>query len=183
MASDRAPETLSRARTARPRDRAIALTSRHPGSRWPRSRVVTQHSARRRYGLRRAARSPAGHHHVRDGRARHDHGRRRCTHVRQRRAPPGLLVGTQLVLPALTFLLTPGRVPGLRPIRRLRLRRVRSQVKGADVDNDRTVTLGHEVLHCFGLRHEWATWGRRTTSGVLRRSPARERQLRDPLCE
>ena len=25
---------------------------------------------------------------------------------------------------------------------------------GAQVDGDRTTTFGHEVLHCFGLRHE-----------------------------
>lgn len=25
---------------------------------------------------------------------------------------------------------------------------------GALVDNDRTMTFGHEVLHCFGLKHE-----------------------------
>jgi hypothetical protein len=28
------------------------------------------------------------------------------------------------------------------------------KMRGALVDNDRTVTFGHEVLHCFGLRHE-----------------------------
>ena len=28
------------------------------------------------------------------------------------------------------------------------------KVRGALVDNDRTVTFGHELLHCFGLRHE-----------------------------
>lgn len=27
------------------------------------------------------------------------------------------------------------------------------KMRGALVDNDRTVTFGHEVLHCFGLRH------------------------------
>jgi hypothetical protein len=27
-------------------------------------------------------------------------------------------------------------------------------MRGALVDNDRTVTFGHEVLHCFGFRHE-----------------------------
>jgi hypothetical protein len=25
---------------------------------------------------------------------------------------------------------------------------------GAFVDDDRTKTFGHEVLHCFGLRHD-----------------------------
>ena len=25
---------------------------------------------------------------------------------------------------------------------------------GAQVDGDRTTTFGHEVAHCFGLRHE-----------------------------
>lgn len=28
------------------------------------------------------------------------------------------------------------------------------RMRGALVDNDRTVTFGHEVLHCFGFRHE-----------------------------
>jgi hypothetical protein len=28
------------------------------------------------------------------------------------------------------------------------------KMRGALVDNDRTVTFGHEVLHCFGFRHE-----------------------------
>jgi hypothetical protein len=28
------------------------------------------------------------------------------------------------------------------------------KMRGALVDNDRTVTFGHEVLHCFGLRHQ-----------------------------
>ena len=28
------------------------------------------------------------------------------------------------------------------------------RMRGALVDNDRTVTFGHELLHCFGLRHE-----------------------------
>jgi hypothetical protein len=28
------------------------------------------------------------------------------------------------------------------------------KLRGALVDNDRTVTFGHEVLHCVGLRHE-----------------------------
>jgi hypothetical protein len=28
------------------------------------------------------------------------------------------------------------------------------RVKGARVDDARTLTFGHEVLHCFGLRHE-----------------------------
>ena len=28
------------------------------------------------------------------------------------------------------------------------------RMRGALVDKDRTVTFGHEVLHCFGLRHE-----------------------------
>jgi hypothetical protein len=28
------------------------------------------------------------------------------------------------------------------------------RMHGALVDNDRTVTFGHEVLHCFGFRHE-----------------------------
>jgi hypothetical protein len=28
------------------------------------------------------------------------------------------------------------------------------KMRGALVDNDRTVTFGHEVLHCVGLRHE-----------------------------
>ena len=28
------------------------------------------------------------------------------------------------------------------------------RMRGAFVDNDRTVTFGHELLHCFGLRHE-----------------------------
>lgn len=28
------------------------------------------------------------------------------------------------------------------------------RMRGALVDNDRTVTFGHEVLHCVGLRHE-----------------------------
>lgn len=28
------------------------------------------------------------------------------------------------------------------------------RMTGALVDNDRTMTFGHEVLHCFGLRHE-----------------------------
>lgn len=28
------------------------------------------------------------------------------------------------------------------------------KMRGALVDNDRTVTFGHEALHCFGLRHE-----------------------------
>jgi len=27
------------------------------------------------------------------------------------------------------------------------------KMTGAHVDNDRTVTFGHEVLHCFGLSH------------------------------
>jgi hypothetical protein len=27
------------------------------------------------------------------------------------------------------------------------------RMRGAFVDNDRTITFGHEVLHCFGLRH------------------------------
>jgi hypothetical protein len=27
------------------------------------------------------------------------------------------------------------------------------KMRGALVDNDRTVTFGHEVLHCFGFRH------------------------------
>ena len=28
------------------------------------------------------------------------------------------------------------------------------KMRGALVDNDRTMTFGHEVLHCFGLRHD-----------------------------
>ena len=28
------------------------------------------------------------------------------------------------------------------------------KMRGALVDNDRTVTFGHEVLHCFGLMHQ-----------------------------
>jgi hypothetical protein len=28
------------------------------------------------------------------------------------------------------------------------------RMAGALVDNDRTVTFGHEMLHCFGLSHE-----------------------------
>lgn len=28
------------------------------------------------------------------------------------------------------------------------------KMTGAHVDGDRTTTFGHEVLHCFGLRHE-----------------------------
>jgi len=28
------------------------------------------------------------------------------------------------------------------------------RMRGALVDNDRTMTFGHEMLHCFGLRHE-----------------------------
>ena len=28
------------------------------------------------------------------------------------------------------------------------------KMTGALVDEDRTTTFGHEVLHCFGLRHE-----------------------------
>jgi hypothetical protein len=28
------------------------------------------------------------------------------------------------------------------------------KMTGADVDGDRTTTFGHEILHCFGLRHE-----------------------------
>jgi hypothetical protein len=28
------------------------------------------------------------------------------------------------------------------------------KMTGADVDGDRTKTFGHEILHCFGLRHE-----------------------------
>lgn len=28
------------------------------------------------------------------------------------------------------------------------------KMTGALVDNDRTMTFGHEVLHCFGLKHE-----------------------------
>jgi hypothetical protein len=28
------------------------------------------------------------------------------------------------------------------------------KMRGALVDNDRTVTFGHELLHCFGLRHK-----------------------------
>jgi hypothetical protein len=28
------------------------------------------------------------------------------------------------------------------------------KMTGANVDGDRTTTFGHEVLHCFGLRHE-----------------------------
>jgi len=27
------------------------------------------------------------------------------------------------------------------------------KMRGASVDDDRTMTFGHEVLHCFGLRH------------------------------
>ncbi|HEY3517901.1 MAG TPA: hypothetical protein VGL98_12710 [Gammaproteobacteria bacterium] len=27
------------------------------------------------------------------------------------------------------------------------------KMRGALVDNDRTMTFGHELLHCFGLRH------------------------------
>jgi hypothetical protein len=28
------------------------------------------------------------------------------------------------------------------------------KMTGAQIDGDRTTTFGHEVLHCFGLRHE-----------------------------
>ncbi|HVJ29827.1 MAG TPA: hypothetical protein VNA66_05900 [Gammaproteobacteria bacterium] len=28
------------------------------------------------------------------------------------------------------------------------------KMRGALVDNDRTMTFGHELLHCFGLRHD-----------------------------
>jgi hypothetical protein len=28
------------------------------------------------------------------------------------------------------------------------------KMSGAQVDGDHTTTFGHEVLHCFGLRHE-----------------------------
>ena len=28
------------------------------------------------------------------------------------------------------------------------------RMRGALVDNDRTMTFGHEMLHCFGYRHE-----------------------------
>ena len=28
------------------------------------------------------------------------------------------------------------------------------KMSGAQVDGDRTTTFGHEVLHCFGLKHE-----------------------------
>ena len=28
------------------------------------------------------------------------------------------------------------------------------KMRGAFVDNDKTMTFGHEVLHCFGLTHE-----------------------------
>ena len=28
------------------------------------------------------------------------------------------------------------------------------KMRGALVDNDRTMTFGHELLHCFGLRHK-----------------------------
>lgn len=28
------------------------------------------------------------------------------------------------------------------------------RMRGALVDNDRTMTFGHEVLHCFGYRHD-----------------------------
>ena len=28
------------------------------------------------------------------------------------------------------------------------------KMRGALVDNDRTVTFGHEILHCFGFRHD-----------------------------
>jgi hypothetical protein len=28
------------------------------------------------------------------------------------------------------------------------------KMRGALVDNDRTMTFGHEALHCFGLQHE-----------------------------
>jgi hypothetical protein len=28
------------------------------------------------------------------------------------------------------------------------------KMTGAYVDEDRTTTFGHEVLHCFGFRHE-----------------------------
>jgi hypothetical protein len=28
------------------------------------------------------------------------------------------------------------------------------KMRGALVDNDRTMTFGHELLHCFGFRHE-----------------------------
>ena len=28
------------------------------------------------------------------------------------------------------------------------------KMTGAQLDGDRTTTFGHEVLHCFGLRHE-----------------------------
>ena len=28
------------------------------------------------------------------------------------------------------------------------------KMRGAFVDNDRTMTFGHELLHCFGLRHD-----------------------------
>jgi len=28
------------------------------------------------------------------------------------------------------------------------------KMTGAQVDGDRTTTFGHEVLHCFGLKHE-----------------------------
>jgi len=27
-------------------------------------------------------------------------------------------------------------------------------MKGAFVDDDRTVTFGHEALHCFGFNHD-----------------------------
>jgi hypothetical protein len=28
------------------------------------------------------------------------------------------------------------------------------KMAGASIDGDRTTTFGHEVLHCFGLKHE-----------------------------
>jgi hypothetical protein len=34
------------------------------------------------------------------------------------------------------------------------------RMTGASVDGDRTKTFGHEVLHCFGLRHEEAVKAR-----------------------